>query len=322
MTWLTAVAVAFAFVNGFNDGGALLSVGLSVRGHRPLTGLLVAALAVAVAPLLVGTRVAETLAQRLVTFDGAEGEIALGVAVVAAVAVTWLLASRGLPTSLTLAVVGAIAGAGVGAELPVSWDVVWQVLFLAAVAPVAGLGVAWVLARLVRAWPSNRPLHRRVRRWHPVGFGLQCLAYGANDGQKMLAVLAIAAGTAGGGGVPIVAWQLATVAGAFLLGAMLGLPRVARTLGSGVVPARPHENVVTEVASASVVLGTGAVGSPVSMTQAIAGGLVGSAIGRGLGSIRWHATGQLGLAWIITLPSAFAAAAVATLAVLAAGGAR
>ncbi|MBS3942328.1 MAG: inorganic phosphate transporter [Actinobacteria bacterium] len=319
MTWLIAVAVAFAFVNGFNDGGALLAVGLSVRGHKPLTGLLVAAAAVAVAPLLVGTRVAETLSERLVTFDGAEGDLALGVAVVAAVAVTWLLAVRGLPTSLTLAVVGAIAGAGVGADLPVAWSLVWKVLVLAAVAPVAGLGVAWTLARLVRAWPSNVPLHRRVRRWHPAGFGLQCLAYGANDGQKMLAVLAIAAGTAGGG-VPIVGWQLATVAGAFLLGAILGLPRVARMLASGVVSARPHENVVTEVASATVVLGTGAVGSPVSMTQAITGGLVGSAIDRGLGSIRWHAIGRLGMAWVVTLPSAFAAAGLATLAALAVTG--
>ncbi|MEX2504627.1 MAG: inorganic phosphate transporter [Egicoccus sp.] len=320
MTWLIAVAVAFAFVNGFNDGGALLSVGLSVRGHKPLTGLLVAAAAVAIAPLLVGTRVAETLANRLVTFDGSAGELALGVAVVAAVAVTWLLAARGLPTSLTLAVVGAIAGAGTGADLPVSWSVVWTVLLLAAVAPVAGLGVAWALARLVRAWPSKVPLNRRVRQWHPVGFGLQCLAYGANDGQKMLAVLAIAAGTSGSGGVPVVGWQLATVAGAFLVGSVFGLPRVARTLGSGVVPTRPHENVVTEVASATVVLGTGAIGSPVSMTQAIAGGLVGSAIGRGLGGIRWHAISRLGAAWVVTLPSAFATAALATLAALAVTG--
>ncbi|HSK22538.1 MAG TPA: inorganic phosphate transporter [Egicoccus sp.] len=317
MTWLIAVAVAFAFVNGVNDGGALLSVGLSVRGHKPLTGLLVAAAAVAIAPLLVGTRVAETLASRLVSFDGAEGELALGVAIVAAVAVTWLLAARGLPTSLTLAVVGAIAGAGAGGALPVSWGVVWTVLVLAAVAPVAGLAVAWLLSRLVRAWPSKVPLNRRVRRWHPAGFGLQCLAYGANDGQKMLAVLAIAAGTAGGNGVPVVAWQLATVAAAFLLGAVVGLPRVARTLSSGVVPARPHENVVTEVASATVVLGTGAMGSPVSMTQAITGGLVGSAIGRGLGSVRWQAIARLGMAWLITLPVAFVAAAMATMAALA-----
>ncbi|MFA9429331.1 anion permease [Egicoccus sp. AB-alg2] len=312
MTWLLVVAIAFAFVNGVNDGGALLSVGLSVRGHRPLTGLFIAAGAVAVAPLVVGTAVATTLADRLVTFDGQDGQVALGVAVVAAVAVTWLLAARGLPTSLTLAVVGAIAGAGVGARLPVTWGTVALVLLLAAVAPVIGLLVARGLGRVVTAWPSRGVLHRRVRRWHRAGFLLQCLAYGANDGQKMLAVLAVAVGTVGASGVPVVGWQLTAVAVAFLVGAMVGLPRVARTIGAGVVPSRPHEAVVTEMSSATVVLATGAVGSPVSMTQAISGGLVGSVLDRGKGSVRWRTVAQLGLAWVATLPSAFVVAGAAT----------
>ncbi|GGI08166.1 hypothetical protein GCM10011354_27730 [Egicoccus halophilus] len=312
-----AVAVAFAFVNGVNDGGALLSVGLSVRGHRPLIGVVLAALFVALAPLLVGTAVAATLAGRLVSFDGADGQLALTLAVVASVTVTWLLAARGLPTSLTLAVVGAIAGAGVGAGLPVTWSTVAQVLVLAALAPLAGVLVARGLGRVVTAWPSPGPLDQRVRRWHRLGFLAQCLAYGANDGQKMLAVLAVAAGTASADGVPLVTWHLAVAAGAFLLGAVVGLPRVARTLGSGVVPSRPHQAVVTELSSASVVLATGALGSPVSMTQAISGGLVGSVLERGYRSVRWRAVGRLGTAWIITLPCAFAAAALATLLTLA-----
>ncbi|MFA9447130.1 anion permease [Egicoccus sp. AB-alg6-2] len=317
MTWLLVVAVAFAFVNGFNDGGALLSVGLSVRGHRPLVGLLVAAAAVAVAPLVLGTRVASTLASRLVAFDGADGRLALTVAVVAAVGVTWWLAAHGQPTSLTLAVVGSIAGAGVGATLPVAWGTVVLVLALAAVAPVAGLVVAWLLTRVVTAWPSTRPLDGRIRRWHLAGFSLQCLAYGANDGQKMLAVLAVAAGSATAEGVPVIGAHLAVAASAFLAGAVVGLPRVARTIGTGVVPARPHEAVVTEVSSATVVLATGAIGSPVSMTQAISGGLVGSVLGRGLGSVRWQAVTRLAAAWVVTLPSAFIAAAALTAALLA-----
>lgn len=317
MNWLLVVAVAFAFVNGVNDGGSLLSVGLSVRGHRPLTGLLIAAAAVALAPLLVGTAVATTLAHRLVAFDGPEGQVAIGLAVVAAVAVTWLLAGRGLPTSLTLAVVGAIAGAGVGGRLPVTWSTVAIVLVLAAVAPVVGLLVARGLGRLASAWPSHGLLSRRVRRWHRAGFLLQCLAYGANDGQKMLAVLAVAVGTVGAQGVPLVGWQLTTAATAFLLGAVVGLPRVARTLGSGVVPSRPPEAVVTEMSSATVVLATSAVGSPVSMTQAISGSLVGSVLDRGTGIVRWRVVAELGLAWLLTLPAAFTLAAVATAAALA-----
>lgn len=313
---LLGVAIAFAFVNGLNDGGALLSVGLDVRTLRPLTSLLLLTAAVVAAPLVVGTAVATTLTSRLVAFDAADGPAALLVAVVAAVAVTWVLAARGLPTSLTLAVVGAIAGAGVGAALPVSWGTVVSVLVLAAVAPLAGLGLAWLLARVAGAWPSSGSVDHRTQRWHVGAFGLQCLAYGANDGQKMLAVFAVAAGTATADGVPVVGWQLAVVGGAFLLGAAVGLPRVAPTLRNGVAAVHPHEAVLSELSSGTVVLATGALGSPVSMTQAVSGGLIGAGVTRSYARVRWGQVLRLALAWVVTLPAAFvvagAAAAVAT----------
>jgi inorganic phosphate transporter, PiT family len=311
-TWLLVAAVAFAVVNGVNDGGALLSVGLDVRSLRPLTALVWLSVAVAVTPLVIGTAVATTLTSRLVTLEGPDGQLTLLVAVVVAVVVTWGLAARGLPTSLTLGVVGAIAGAGVGAGLGVSWSTVGAVLALGFAAPLIGLAVAWALTRVAGAWPSPHPIDQRTGRWHVVAFGAQCVAYGANDGQKMVAVIAVAAGTASSGGVPVVGWQLAVVAGAFLIGAAIGLPRVARTLGGGVVAVRPHEAVFSELASASVVLATGALGAPVSMTQAVSGGLVGAGGTRGWSRVRWATVAQLGAAWVVTLPAAFSAAAVAT----------
>lgn len=308
---LLAVAITFAFVNGINDGGALLSVGLDVRTLRPLTSLLLLTAAVAVAPVVLGTAVATTLTSRLVAFDGTDGAIALLVAVVAAVVVTWSLAARGLPTSLTLAVVGAIAGAGLGAGLPVRWSTVALVLILAAAAPLAGLGLAWVVARVAAAWPSARSLDQRTQRWHVGAFSLQCLAYGANDGQKMLAVLAVAAGTASAEGVAVTPWQLAVVSVAFLSGAAFGLPRVAPTLGGGVAAVHPHEAVVSELSAATVVLATGALGSPVSMTQAISGGLVGTGLTRGYTRVRWRQVLRLAAAWVVTLPAAFLVALAA-----------
>lgn len=314
-TWLLVVAVAFAVVNGVNDGGAVLSVGLGVRSLRPLTALSVLTIAVVAGPLLLGTAVAETLAARLVPLDADGGEVALLVAVATAVLVTATLSRRGLPTSLTLAVVGAITGAGLGTGLPVAWGTVWLVLVLAAVAPIAGLLLAWGLTVLAGAVPVSVPLHRRVRRWHVIGFSLQCLAYGANDGQKMLAVLAVAAGTVAGGDVELVDWQLVTIGVGFLVGAVIGLPRFARTLGRGVVPVRPPDAVITELAASSVVLGTAAVGSPVSMTQSISGALVGAGVSHGSGRIRWREVSRIVTAWLLTLPSAGMLAALVALAV-------
>jgi inorganic phosphate transporter, PiT family len=315
---LVGVALAFAVVNGLNDGGAVLAVGLRVDGVQPLAGLVLIATGVALVPIVAGTAVATTLASRLVTFDGVIGRDAMLVAVVAAVVVTGALGSRGLPTSLTLGLVGAIGGAGVGADLPVQWTALLVVLVLAAVAPVVGLLLARLLVAVVTARSPTAPVRAVARRWHLAGFGLLCVAYGANDGQKMLAVMAVATGAFGvSGAVDLGLGQLAVVALAFLIGAAVGLPRMAGTMATGMTQLRAPEAAITEVASAGVVLATGALGSPVSMTQAIAGGLVGTSIPRGWGSIRWGEVARVGGAWVITLPATFAvAAALAVVAVL------
>jgi inorganic phosphate transporter, PiT family len=301
---LLAAAIAFAVINGANDGGSLLAVGLGVRSLRPAVALLLLTVAVVAAPLLIGTRVAATLADRLVAFEGRSGDLALLVAVVATVAVVWALSWRGLPTSLTLALVGAIAGVGAGSGLPVSWGTVVLVLLLAAAAPLLAAGAAWALSRLAARLPARRPIRRRVPPWHGLAFALLALAYGANDGQKMLAVLALAAGTSAGLASPV-PWQLAVVAAAFAAGAVLGLPRIARTLGGGVVPTQPPAVVLTELSSAGVVLGTSAIGAPVSMTQAISAAMVGNGVTRGTGAIRWRHASRILLAWVVTLPAAF-----------------
>lgn len=301
---LLVVALAFAVANGVNDGGAMVAVGLQVRGIAPIAAIGLLTAGVIVTPLVLGTRVATTLAERLVTFDGPTGQAALLVAVITAVAVPTLLARRGLPTSLTLAVVGAITGAGAGSGLEVSWGVVGVVLLLAAIAPVAGALGARILSWTFAAIGARTPIQRRVRRWHLLGFGSQCVAYGLNDGQKMLAVIAVATGISAGGAGTIAppVWQAVAIGGCFLVGAVLGLPRVAATLTRGVVPVQPPAAVVSELASATVVLATGAVGSPVSMTQAVSGALVGT-VSTGV-RVRWREAARLVGAWAATLPAA------------------
>jgi len=307
---LLLVAFGFAFLNGFNDGGALLAIGLGVRTFSPLTGLLVLSAAVMVAPVVLGTQVATTLTSRLVGLEGPSGQLAVLVAVTVAVAVAFSLSRRGLPTSLTLALVGAIAGVGAGSGLPVAWPTIGIVLAFAALAPVVGLLGGWGMVLLLARTGSRAPLHRQVRTWHTLAFGGQCLAYGANDGQKMLAVFAVAAGTVGvDRSVGVVGWQLLVIGVLFLLGAMVGLPRFAGTIGTGVVPTQPPAAAITELSAAGVVLASGAFGSPVSMTQAISGALVGTAMPRGHGRVRWRAAARIGGAWLITLPATFALAA-------------
>jgi len=304
-------ALGFAVVSGANDGAAVLATGLRVRGIPPWVGVLAIAAGVAVVPLVLGTSVASTLANRLVAFDGNRGQVALFAAVGTAVAVTTVLARWGLPTSLTLALVGAITGAGLGGGFEVSWTTVAFVLLMGVVAPIVGVVSGSLLTIALAAVPLGSPVHTRTTRWHRGAFSLQCVAYGANDGQKMLAVLAVALG-GGGQRVDIAVPWLLALAGLFAVGTVVGLPRVAETLGGGLVALQPPAAVVTELSSAGVVLATSLVGAPVSMTQAISGAMVGTGITRGRGRIRWQEAAAVAGAWVVTLPAALAVAMLTT----------
>lgn len=315
MTTTLLVVAAFALVNGVNDGGTIVATGLRSRLRPPWLGAVVLVLVVATAPALLGSEVARTLAERLVAFDGDGGRAALLAAVVASVGVVLTLAARGLPTSLTLGLLGAVAGAAVGSGLPVDWPLLAGVLAVGAAAPVVGLTAAIVLRRLTTRPLGASPRARAATVY--LAYGAQCLAYGANDGQKMLAVAAVLAGT--GASLPGVPWLLwAVTVAAFAVGIVVGLARVGPTIDSSIISPRPIEASQAQLAGAAAVLGSAAMASPVSLTQAVTGSLVGSGVAVAPGRVRWLVALRLLGAWTVTLPAAFlaAAAVAATLEVL------
>ncbi|NUP52275.1 MAG: hypothetical protein HOW97_33870, partial [Catenulispora sp.] len=236
---LVLLAGTFAVVSGVNDGGALLSPGLKIPSLSTLFSFCLLVSATAAGPLLFGTRVAATFLGRLVpSGSGTSGRAVLVVGVAVALAVVLLLSLRGLPTSLTLAVVGGLTGAGFGWGRPVPAGSVVAVLAAAALAPIISSLIAGVATRSLRLAGTRRsPAAVAVGRTHRVAFPLQCLAYGANDGQKMIALFAVAAGGAAGAGAGSVRFGAGALTGCavlFGLGALLGLPRAAVALGSGI----------------------------------------------------------------------------------------
>lgn len=299
---LLALAAAFAIINGANDGGAMLAAALKARGLRIIVSLALYAVALVVVPLRFGTGVADTLISGLVDADSGELPWLVGVGVAAAITVVGILTAMGLPTSLTLGVVGGIVGAGIGRGLPVMTGEVRKVLLVGLAAPVVGALLAVVMARLVAAGlvVGNGG---GVATLHRISTVVQAVAYAANDGQKMLAVLAV---TSIGVTVP----GLLALAMLFAVGAAFGAGATAETLGGQIMRTSPREEVTAQLAASVAVLGSAALGAPVSMTQAVSGGLVGTGMLRGLRQVRWRVAEQLVLAWVITLPSAAVAGAV------------
>ncbi|MER7542348.1 inorganic phosphate transporter [Spirillospora sp. NPDC127506] len=323
MIWavaFAAVALAFVWVTGVNDGAALL--GLSGRYPRSSGPLL---MGLALLPLVLVPQwtvaVARTFTEGLTDLGDRRGALAFLAGVTVALVVVAALSRRGLPTSLTLAIVGGIGGAGLGTGLEVSWRGLATVLLIGAAAPLAGISVGYGLGLASRRIPSFTGMPGAVRTAHVLAYSAQCAAYAANDGQKMLAVVSVArhvVSTRRLGAIgpvqptPVVLVAIAVV---FCAGALSAVHRVGERLGRGLVLARPLHIVSTEAAAAASVAASSIAGAPVSMTQSVTAGVVGVAASEGAARVRWQNVLGIGAAWLFTLPLAFAAGALAGLAV-------
>jgi len=305
---LLAAALVFAVAAGLNDGSTLLSVGSRVPRLQLIWAVVIAAAALVATPLLLGTSVAATFLSGLVALDAAP-EGAMLFAVLTALAVVALLGSRGIPTSLTVATIGGLVGTGLGRGLEVHWGRVSAVIGVALIAPIAGALAAYAVVSLAGRVGARRGAGRLLRSLHVGAFGLQSVAYGANDGQKMLAAYAAAGGSGALGGLTLL--DLTVIALLFAFGAVIGLRRYARTLGLKVLPVRPLNAVAAEVSAAGVATGAGLLGSPVSSTQSLVAALVGSGLREGHLRVRWRTVSAIGLAWLTTFPLAVGLGAAA-----------
>lgn len=309
---LLVAAGLFSVVAGANDGSSVLSAGLRVPGLRPLISLAVLLFAVVVGPwLLFGTGVATTLAHGLVPFGGTSADRALLAATLSAMAVVLGLVRAGLPTSLTLAFVGAITGSGLGAGLPVSGGELEKILLLGLAAPVVSALLASLAVPLTLRAAGGALSRRRLVRWHRAAFFLQCLAYSANGGQKILAVFAVAAGAASGRLVQDPWWLAILVGALFGLGVLGGIRGVSAKLGKGILAVHLRHAVVAETCSFAVVMGAGLAGVPLTMSQSVAGALVGAGVSEARTRVRWPAVARMAGAWAVTLPASVVVAALA-----------
>ncbi len=308
---LLIAAALFAIVAGANDGSSVLSAGLGPSGSRPLTSLVIILLALTIGPwLLFGTSVATTLAHRLVPFSGPGEDGAVLAATISAMVVVFGLVRAGLPTSLTLALVGAIAGAGLGAGLPINGAELATVIVIGLAAPLASAALAVVVAPLALRATAGARAGIRLRAWHRGAFCLQCLAYSANGGQKMLALFALATGAASGSLVRDPWWLALLLSLLFGVGVLIGIRNVSATLGHGIVAVRLRHAAIAETCSFAVVMGAGLAGVPLTMSQSVAGALVGAGLSESRRRVRWREVAYMAGAWVVTLPASVAVAAL------------
>lgn len=309
-----AAAGLFGLVSGFNDGGNLMASFTSGRLITPRVAalLLLAALA---GPLVLGTAVAQTVGTNIIDLHG-QGEFAYVLIMLSALVVVLLSWRVGVPTSMTLALVGAMLGwvAANGEVEQVRWSGVARILLGIPISVLGGGLLALALYAGSRRVLGSRP-HASIlslARFQFATAGIQAFAYGANDMEKSVGLIAVALSFPNHG-QPLVFSSPAPIIGAFILfftGAILGGWRVARRIGFGVLKVRPMQALAQQLASGSVVSVLAIAGAPVSMTQTIDGGLVGVGAALRASSIRWGIVREMVGSWLLTLPLAVVLAAL------------
>ena len=314
------LAVLFDYINGFHDTANAIATSVSTRALKPEHAILMSATANFVGALT-GTAVAKTIASGLaVTPEGPDGQVIVAAALVGAIIWNLLTWRLGIPSSSSHALIGGLLGAVIIAEGvdAILWDGVRdKVLVPLVLSPILGISIGFVfMLVLLNAFRRAHPrrLNDRFRRLQVLSAAYMAFSHGSNDAQKTMGIMTLALFTAGvipTDDVPL--WVILVSATAISLGTAAGGWRIIRTMGQKVVKLDPVHGFAAETTAASIILGASHFGMPVSTTHVISSAIMGVGSSDRFSAVRWGVAGNIVTAWVLTLPAAGFAAAVAYL---------
>ncbi|MET0787685.1 MAG: inorganic phosphate transporter [Cellulomonas sp.] len=314
---VVAFALGFDYTNGFHDAANAIATSVSTRALTPRAALIMAAVFNLLGALL-GTQVATTIAEDIISIGGVSSQEALIIVLSALIgAITWNLITwrLGLPSSSTHALIGALTGVGVAAGVTVHWDaIVDKVVIPMVLSPFVGFFLAFALMVGVLWLVRNSAPARTMRRFRvaqTASAAAMALGHGLQDAQKTMGVIVlalVAGGYHSGSGIPL--WVKISSALAISLGTYSGGWRIMRTLGRKIIELDPARGFVAESVAASLLYATAYwLHAPISTTQTITSAIMGVGATRRLSAVRWGVAKSIAYAWVLTIPASALVAA-------------
>ncbi len=304
-----ATALAFDFVNGFNDSANSVATVIGTRVLTPLQAVSLSAAANFIGPFVFGVAVATTIAKGIVSPEDITVYMIIGGL---AGAITWstICTIFGLPISNSHALIGGIMGAGIvglGFEKLVL-DGLTKVFAGIIIAPVGGMIFGLLITSLIiTVFASRRPavVNKTFGKLQIISSAWFALTHGANDGQKTMGIIVLvlfASGMIPEFEMPL--WVIFAAATAIGLGTFFGGYKVIRTLGFRVAKLKPYQGFAAETGGGLMLAIFATLGIPASTTHAITGSIIGSGAARRKFAVRWKVGRQIVFAWLITIPGA------------------
>ena len=318
---LIAVALCFDFLNGLHDAANSIATVVGTRLISPGWAVLFAAFFNFAAYFLALRwpalhNVADTIGKGLIDKDLVTPAVVFGALVGAMFwnVVTWV---KGIPSSSSHALVGGIIGAGVAhAGFPsIQWVGLNKTLIAIVLSPVLGL-ILTMAIMLSTSWmgarATARGAERTFRGLHLFSAGAYSLGHGLNDAQKTMGIITVLLYSTGylNGDFAVPNWVALSCYIAMGIGTLTGGWRIIETMGTRITKLNQHQGFSASAGGSVMLFAASYLGIPVSTTHTIAGCVIGAGAARRASAVRWGLTGNIGVAWVITIPASAIVAAL------------
>jgi PiT family inorganic phosphate transporter len=318
------IALLFDFSNGLNDAANSIATVVATRVLSPRVAVLWAAFFNFIAAFVFETHVARTIGKGLVDPNVITPHLVLA-ALLAGASWTFLCTWRGLPISVSHALIGALAGAALvrGGSDALQWTGIGLVAVFIVLSPLIGLALG-ALNMVVTLWICRRRTPRGVDRVFRVlqliSAAIYSLSHGLNDAQKTMGIIfallmsvpALQSWATHDGdpaSQQLAWWIILSCHGAIALGTYMGGWKVVHTLGNRVTKLTPVDGFCAETGGGVTILALSHFGIPVSTTHTITGSIFGVGAVRRFSAVRWGVGYDIVAAWVLTLPVSAALAA-------------
>lgn len=330
---IIAMALLFDLGNGMNDAANSIATVVATRVLSPRLAVLWAAFFNFVAAFGFGTHVAKTIGKDLVS-PGIVDPHLIFATLVSAIIWTYVCTHKGLPISVSHALVGAMAGTAIvkGGFGALVWSTIGKVAIFIVLSPLIGLAlgagltvvVLWMAVWIQRFFPKTtaRGVDRVFRVTQLFSAAVYSLSHGLNDAQKTMGIIFALLMSqpalqhmASRGGDPnsheMAWWIILSCHAAIAVGTYLGGWQVIKTLGHRVTKLQPMTGFAAETGGGVTILALSAFGIPVSTTHTITGAIFGVGLCHSTSGVRWSVGADIVTAWVLTLPmSALMGAAI------------
>ena len=318
---LIILALLFDFLNGLHDAANSIATVVATKLLSPVKAVLFAAFFNAAAYFLMLAfpalhKVAETIGSGLIDKDLVTPSVVFGALIGAMFwnVVTWL---KGIPSSSSHALIGGIIGAGVAHSGfgAIEWAGLNKTLIAIVLSPTLGMMLSMAIM-LVTSWlykgATVRRADRDFRYLHLISSATYSLSHGLNDAQKTMGIITVLLYSTGylGGEFHVPHWVAISCYVAIGLGTLSGGWKIIETMGSKITKLSQHQGFSASMGGSIMVFAASAMGIPVSTTHTITGCVIGAGTAKRASSVRWSVTGNIFMAWIITIPASASVAAV------------